>query len=538
MGDSKMPSNDYVASLDIGTTTIRCTILNSLAQTVGSARSTVSRNFAFSTNQKPLQVKLIYPEPGFVEINPDQLWEQILEIIKNAVSDANLDIVNIKCLGISTQRSTFLTWDSQTGKPFHNFITWKDIRAKNLCKELNSSFLVKAFRCAAYSLYLVTRSNRFLIGSRLKFAANHATGRLLWVLQNNPVLKTAVSEHNAKFGTIDTWLLHKLTKNKLHVTDISNASATGFFDPFVFEWGSWAKVILGIPMEILPQVVPNDYDFGSTEEKIFGVSIPIRCIMADQSSSMFASSCFVPDDIKLTLGTGAFLDVNTAGEIHTSVTGIYPLVAWKIKNEVTCIGEVACNDCGSLIQWLLNIGLVTKPSDIYGMVTGVEDSDGVYFIPAFSGLGPPINDEKASSGFLGIKPTTTKNHLVRSVLEGITYRAVLAFQTLKKERNREYYKVTVDGGVSNNDFVCQLFADLTGIEVERLDSTEMSVLGVGFLAGIIAGVWKTNEEIKKFNKVQKLFSPTADHIYRKRCFEEFNKWRNAVERFKYWYEED
>ncbi|XP_044265706.1 putative glycerol kinase 5 [Tribolium madens] len=516
-----MSSNTYIACLDIGTTTIRCTIINSLAHTVGSARSTV---------------KLIYPEPGFVEINPDQLWEQILEIINNAVSDASLDIANIKCIGISTQRSTFLTWDSKTGKPFHNFITWKDIRAKNLCKELNESFLVKAFRCAAYSLYLVTRSNRFLIGSRLKFAANHARGRLLWVLQNIPELKAALGENNVKFGTIDTWLLHKFTKNKLHLTDISNASATGFFDPFVFEWGSWAKVILGIPMEILPQVVSNDYDFGSTEEQIFGVSIPIRCIMADQSSSMFASSCFVPDDIKLTLGTGAFLDVNTSAEIHTSVTGIYPLVAWKIRNEVTCIGEVACNDCGSFIQWLLNIGLVTKPADIYSMVTSVQDSDGVYFIPAFSGLGPPINDEKASSGFLGIKPTTTKNHLVRSVLEGITYRAVLAFQTLKKERNSEYRRVTVDGGVSNNDFVCQLFADLTGLEVERLDSTEMSVLGVGFLAGIITGVWKT-EEVKKFNKLKKLFNPKIDHIYREKCFDEFNKWRNAVERFKYWYED-
>jgi putative glycerol kinase 5 len=513
-------SHSYIAALDVGTTTIRCIILDSSAQTVGSSRSTI---------------KLIYPKPGFVEINPNQLWEQILEVVKNAISDANLSIESIKCLGISTQRATFLTWSRDTGEPFHNFITWKDIRAKKLCKDLNASPTVKLFRYAAYSLYLVTRSDRFLTGSRLKLASNHVTGRLLWTLQNIPELKSAISQNNVMFGTIDTWLLYKLTKGNLHVTDISNASATGFFDPFVFEWGSWAKVVLGIPESILPQVVPNDFDFGETAQEIFGTSLPIRCVMADQSSSMFASCCFNVDDIKVTLGTGAFLDVNTATKIHTSVTGIYPLIGWKISDNTVNIGEVACNDCGSFVQWLLSIGLISNPSEIYEMVTSVEDSDGVCFIPAFSGFGPPINDELAGSGFIGIKPTTTNKHLVRSVLEGIVYRVVLAYQTLKRERNREYSKIIVDGGVAKNDFVCQTLADLTGIIVERLDSTEMSVLGVGFLAGIKTGVWDGKADLNKLNKTEKSFKPK---IHSEMCMNQFSKWSNAIKRFTSWYAED
>ncbi|KAJ3665404.1 hypothetical protein Zmor_000900 [Zophobas morio] len=514
--------DSYVASLDIGTTTVRCIILNRLGQIAGSASSTV---------------QLIYPKPGFVEISPNHLWDQILNVINAAVSDAKLNITNIKCLGIATQRSTFLTWCRDSGKPFHNFITWKDIRAKKLCKQLNSSLYIKALRVGAYGIYFVTRSSRFLTGSRLKISSNHVTGRLLWVLQNIPELKAAVSQKTVMFGTIDTWLLYKFSKGNLHVTDISNAAATGFYDPFVSEWGSWAT-LLGIPEQILPQVVENDFDFGNTAEDIFGVSIPIRCVMADQSSSMFASCCFATDDVKITLGTGAFLDVNTSTKIHTSVTGIYPLVGWKLKGRSTCIGEVPCNDCGSLIQWLLNIGLINNPSEIGDMVTSIDDSDGVYFIPAFSGLGPPINDEKASSGFLGIKPTTTPNHMVRSVLEGIIYRIVLAFQTLKNERNKEYDKLVVDGGVSKCDFVCQMLADLTGAVVERLQFSEMTALGVGFLAGLSSGIWKDYGELKTLNQIEKSFKPTNNFDVRQKYSTDFKIWLNAVDRFKIWYEED
>ncbi|RZC37760.1 glycerol kinase 5, partial [Asbolus verrucosus] len=454
-----LQSESYIASLDVGTTTIRCQIINSLTQIIGSSQTTVSNKIL------KLQVQLLYPKPGFVEINNEQLWEQILRVIKDAISDAQLTAKDIKCFGISTQRATFTTWRRDTGVPFHNFITWKDIRAKELCKELNSSLLMKIFRSTAYSLYLITRKDRFLTGSRMKIASNHVSGRLLWVIHNIPEIKEALDEDNVMFGTLETWLLYKFTNGRLHVSDISNASATGFFDPFVAEWSSWSKHFLGVPHEILPQVVANDFNFGSTAENIFGVSIPIRCVMADQSSSMIASSCFACDDIKVTLGTGAFLDVNTADKIHTSVTGIYPV-----------IGETDSFQ-----------GFITEPSETSRIASSIEDSDGVYFIPAFSGLGPPINDILAGSGFMGIKPTTTKNHLVRSVLEGIIFRITLAYQTLKKERKRDYMKIIVDGGVSKNDFLCQMLADLIGICVERLASSEMSVLGVGFLAGISMG---------------------------------------------------
>ncbi|KAJ8963301.1 hypothetical protein NQ318_018770 [Aromia moschata] len=397
-------SSGFILGLDIGTTTIRCHVFNQLTNVTGAASTAV---------------KLHYPKPGYVEIIPDILFNDILEVIKKAVEDANISFSQVKSLGISTQRATFITWRKDTGEHLHNLITWKDLRAFKLIKEINSAWSTHALRWAAYCLYLVSRNKKFGVGSKLKFSSNH---------------------------------------------------------------------------------------------------------MADQSSAMFGSCCFSENDIKVTMGTGAFLDVNTSNSIHPSLNGMYPLVAWQIKGSMIYMSEVSCSDAGSLIEWMISIGLIVNPAQTLEMAYKVSDTDG-----------PPINDEKAATGFVGIKPTTTKEHMVRAVLESIVFRIALAYDLLKNERNKEYKFIRVNGGVSNNDFICQMLANLTNLVIER-DRSEMSVCGVAFLAGLSCGVWKDEKELSSFYKVEKTFKPNSIE-FREQIRNRLSKWMTAVERFKSWYKE-
>nr|CAH7718869.1 unnamed protein product [Callosobruchus chinensis] len=464
----------YVAALDVGTTTVRCHILNSLAETIGAAHK---------------KVTLHYPHPGWVEINPDEIFADVLQVIKTAVENANITFIQIKSLGISTQRATFITWKKDTGENLHNFITWKDLRAREYLKALNASWRMTFFRHAALLMYWLTGIKKFGMASKLKIMSSHVSGRLLWVLQNIQAVRDALESDNLMFGTFDTWLIYKLTGSCKYVTDISNASATGFYDPFDLNWGTVAK-LLKIPIQCLPKVVESDFDFGNVEKTFFGTPIQIACVMADQSSSMFGSCCFADNDLKITLGTGAFLNVNTAGKIQPSLNGMYPLIGWQQGQDLVYMCEVPCPDAGSLIEWLQNADLVREASITSQLAASVEDNGGVFFIPAFSGLGPPLNNENAGTGFIGIKPTTKKEHMVRAVLESIAYRAVLCYDLLRKERNSKYHSIHIDGGVSNSNFICQLIADLSGLPIIRLESSEISVLGVAYLSGLKCGEYR------------------------------------------------
>ncbi|KAK9891060.1 hypothetical protein WA026_013386 [Henosepilachna vigintioctopunctata] len=410
-------------SLDIGTTTIRCLIIDSSTRVLGSA-------FA--------KVELLYPEECRVEIDPEWLWDTIISVVKNALYDAKISASEVKSLGISSQRATFITWHKDTNKPFHNFITWKDVRSSNLIEKWNNSMIIKSLRTASYLLYLITRNARYLAGSRLKMGCSHVSSRLLWVLDNIPEIREEIKKHNVMFGTLETWLLYRLTNHKTYVTDISSASATGFFDPFTLEWGSWAINILKIPKEILPPVVENDYNFGSTD--YFGAPISISTVLADQTAAMLGSCCFKENTLKITIGTGSFINVNTGSRADCTFDGMYPLVGWKLEGIMTYLTEAPCSDGGSLVEWMKVAGYVKDIADINRIVNG-EDVNDLYFIPAFSGLGPPFNDAKAASGFIGIKPTTTSDQMALAVLESITFRVGLAFQALKSDCNRPFKKI-------------------------------------------------------------------------------------------------
>ncbi|XP_077291808.1 glycerol kinase 5 [Arctopsyche grandis] len=509
----------FVASLDIGTTTVVCRVFDQYATPVGHANG---------------HVTLHYPNPGYVEINPEELWNTILTVLRNAIKDANLTPDQITSLGICTQRATFTTWDRNTGDAFHNFITWKDLRADKLVEYWNNSITMKSIRVSSYMLYMVTRSKRFLAGSIFKFMNKQVTMRLVWALENVPVLKHAVDQGRAMFGTLDTWLLYRLSGRKLHVTDYSNASATGFYDPFTLGWASWAMNIIDIPKDILPEVVDTaGSHFGHVDESLLGAKIPIACCMADQTASMWGSCCFEPGDIKLTMGTGSFIDINTGKDPHASVLGLYPLVAWKYGSELIYMAEGSNNDTGSIMQWAESAGLIEDPTESSNLANSVSDSDGVYFVPAFTGLGPPINDQAAAAGFIGMKLTTRREHLVRSLLEAIVFRAVQLYRCVLSETSFDFHSIRVDGGVSRNDFISQLISDMTGLKLERAKATEISALGCAYLTGLVCGIWKSKAELCALRQVDKIFAPQS-HV-QPSYSSIMIRWEDAIKRFGGWY---
>ncbi|CAL8346186.1 unnamed protein product [Merluccius merluccius] len=483
----------FVLSVDVGTTTIRCHVFDKEAKIRGSCSS---------------KVVLLYPEPGLVELDPEELWTGFIKVVKGAVQDAGVQMCQIESLGISTQRGTFTTWDRTTGRPFHNFISYQDLRAAKSVCSWNSSYTMMAVQGALKLLYLISKQKRFLAASVVVFSTQHVTFRLLWALTHYKELSQAVAEGTCCFGTIDTWLLYKLTKGEVHATDYSNASATGMFDTYQMGWSGLLCSAVSLPLSILPKVEDTSYGFGSTDPSIFGVSIPITALMADQQAAMFGECCFDVGDVKITMGTGTFINIHTGSKPHTSIAGLYPLVGWKIKEEVVFLAEGNAADTGTAIKWAQGLGLFSDVKETSAMAYSVADSDGVCFVPSFSGLqGAPLNDPQACASFMGLKPSTNKSHLVRAILESVAFRIRQLYQTMLSETCIPITKIRVDGGVCSNDFVVQLTTDLIGRKIARPTHHEMSCRGAAFVAGLGVGFWKNQEELKRLHTTDEMFLP-------------------------------
>ncbi|XP_043558724.1 putative glycerol kinase 5 isoform X3 [Chiloscyllium plagiosum] len=411
-------SDTYVLAVDVGSTSVRCHVYDPAAKIKGSS-------------SRP--INMLYPKPGWVEVNPEEMFEQFVAVVKEAVEDSGLNIKQMVALGISTQRATFVTWDKTTGRPFHNFICWQDLRAVDLVRSWNKSFLLWVVHKSSGLLHFLTRKKRFLAASVIHFSTQHVSIRLAWVLQNIKQVQDAVIEENCCFGTIDTWLLYKLTKGAVYATDYSNASTTAMFDPYQLCWSKFLANLLSVPVSILPPVKDTSCNFGYTDESIFGIPIQIMALAADQQAAMFGECCFETGDVKLTMGTGTFMSINTGTKPHASVTGLYPLVGWKIGSEIIYIAEGNASDTGKVIQWAQQLGLFSDVAETENIAQEVPSSDGVFFVPSFSGLQAPLNDPNACASFLGLKPSTTKIHLVRAILESIAFRNKQLYDTMLKE---------------------------------------------------------------------------------------------------------
>ncbi|XP_012681794.1 putative glycerol kinase 5 [Clupea harengus] len=511
----------FILSVDIGTTSIRCHVYDKEAKIRGTCTTKVS---------------LLYPEPGRVEMDPEELWQSFVTVVKGAVQDSGFQMRQMEAIGISTQRATFTTWDRLTGRVFHNFISWQDLRAAELVKSWNQSCTMKFVHGAMKVLHLLTRQNRFLAASLVVFSTQHVSLRLAWMLCNCPELSKAVDGNNCCFGTIDTWLLYKLTKGSVHATDYSNASTTGIFDSYQMCWSSVLCSLLSLPLSILPKVQNTSHNFGSSDPSIFGVAIPIMSVMADQQAAMFGECCFDVGDVKITMGTGTFMDINTGAKPHTSIAGLYPLVGWKIGHNVVYLAEGNAADTGTAIKWAQELELFTDVCETEEMANSVKDSDGVCFVPSFSGLQAPLNDPRACASFMGLKPSTTKHHLVRAILESVAFRNKQLYDIMRRETHIPISKIRADGGVCTNDFVMQLTADLLGLKIARPSHFDMSALGAAFMAGLGVGFWNSQEELKMLLSTDHLFLPqnalqgVASHYK-----PILQSWERALQRSMHWY---
>ncbi|XP_035874213.1 putative glycerol kinase 5 isoform X3 [Phyllostomus discolor] len=473
--EQSSPGSDagFVLGLDVGSSVIRCHVYDRAARIRGSSAQ---------------KVENLCPQIGWVEIDPDVLWLQFVAVIKESVKAAGIEMNQIVGLGISTQRATFITWNKKTGNHFHNFISWQDLRAIELVKSWNSSLIMK--------------------------------------------VKKAIEEENCCFGTVDTWLLHKLTKGSEFATDFSNASTTGLFDPYEMCWNGPITSLLSIPLSLLPPVRDTSFNFGSVDEEIFGVPIPIMALVADQQSAMFGECCFQTGDVKLTMGTGTFLDINTGSNPQQNVGGFYPLIGWKIGQEVVCLAEGNAGDTGTAIKWAQQLDLFTDAAETEKMANSLKDSEGVYFVPSFSGLQVPLNDPCACASFMGLKPSTSKYHLVRAILESIAFRNKQLYEVMQKEIHIPITKIRADGGVCKNSFVMQMTSDLINEDIDRPVHLDMSCRGAAFLAGLAVGFWTDKEELKQLRQSEMVFKPQKKWQEYETSME---NWVRAVKRSMHWY---
>uniref|UniRef100_A0A8D2PJK9 Glycerol kinase 5 n=1 Tax=Zosterops lateralis melanops TaxID=1220523 RepID=A0A8D2PJK9_ZOSLA len=419
----------------------------------------------------PKQVESLYPHPGWVELDPEVLWSQFIAVIKETVQAAGLHMRQIAGLGISTQRVTFITWHKYVCCVFFkmNLYSFKSINTLLLLYPVvNTFFLICIFFSQA---------------------------------------EEAAKKNNCCFGTVDTWLLYRLTKGSVYATDYSNASSTGIFEPFTKCWSPTLCNLLSIPMSIFPPVKDTSFNFGSTDSEIFGIPIPIMAVVADQQSAMFGECCFHPGDVKLTMGTGGFWNVNTGEHLFASRGSLYPLIGWKIGEEVVYLTEGSISDIGTAIKWAQDIELLTNVDETAEMAKSVADSQGVCFIP---GLQVSGDDPYLCASFMGLNPSTNRNHLVRAILESVAFRNKLLYDIIVEKVNIPLRTIRADGGVSNNSFVMQMTSDLINKKIEKPANVDMSSLGAAFLAGLASGFWTDKKQLKKLRQIEAVFEPQKD----------------------------
>ncbi|MCP9263047.1 hypothetical protein DINM_006401 [Dirofilaria immitis] len=412
-------------------------------------------------------------------------------------------------MGISCQRNTFICWNKESGEPCHRLITWKDCRAREECKKWNDSWSLKAINLIGYILHKLTRSPRCM--------ANEEMQRLLKL-------------GKLAFGCLDTWLIYKLSGDVVYVSEPSSASSTGLFDPYtVHGVGLLVIAIFSFPTEVLPCLTFSaGVRLAVTDKKLFGASIAIAAVAGDQQSALFACGCWMKNSVVVSLGTGSFVDVNTGTSPHCSLKGLYPLVGWKFPNSLKFIAEGYSQDTAIIFRWAESIGLFEDIESTSRMAQSCLTS-GLYFIPAFFGIQTPLNDDSACCGFLGIRPDTTKEQMVRAILESIAFRIYQIWRTVRDEIGTcSPGFVRCCGGVSTNDFICQTISTLTRLPLQRISRPSFaSACGIAMMAGITCDLWN-KDDLDDLIDIERIFLPELS--IRKKLLQDFKKWEMAMQR--------
>ena len=493
----------YIISLDQGTTSSRAIIFDQSQNIIGKAQ----REF----NQ-------IYPKEGWVEHDPMEIWASQSGVLAEAIAKAGITQQDIIALGITNQRETTIVWNKNTGKPVYNAIVWQCRRTADICKELKKIQGLEDYVKENTGLII----DAYFSGTKIK-----------WILDNVPGAKEEAQKGNLLFGTVDSWLIWKLTNGKVHATDYTNASRTMIFNIKTLTWDAKLLDILGIPLSMLPEVKNSSDDFGKANlGGKGGYRIPIAGVAGDQQAALFGQKCFHPGDVKNTYGTGCFMLMNTGNKIIKSNHGLLTTIAIGLNGKVEYALEGSIFVAGAAIQWLRDeMKLIHESSESEYYANLVPDNGGVYFVPAFVGLGTPYWDMFASGTIIGLTRGTNKNHIIRATLEAISYQVRDVLTAMEIDSNLKLKSLNVDGGASANNFLMSFQANILGTKVRRPNIIETTALGAAYLAGLALGVWEGKEEIKNNSTYDREFLSTMDPTLREKYY---SGWKKAVSRSLAW----
>ena len=491
----------YVMAFDAGTTSNRAILFDGKGEIVSVAQQ---------------EFPQIYPKPGWVEHDPIDIWSTQSGVAAQAIGKAGARPDDIAAIGITNQRETAVVWEKATGEPIMNGIVWQDRRTAGICDQMK-----------AKGLEDYVRENTGLV-----IDAYFSGTKVKWMLDNVPGARAKAEAGELLFGTVDTWLIWKMTGGKAHVTDYSNASRTLMFNIKTLEWDQKLLGELGVPRSMLPEVRPSSEVYGKTDASVFGAAIPIAAAIGDQQGALFGQACFESGMAKNTYGTGSFVLMNTGTKRIASETGLLTTIAWGLDGKVEYALEGAIFVTGAAVQWLRDeLKAIHDAADTNYFASKVADTNGVYMVPAFAGLGAPYWDQYARGAIVGLTRGANRDHIVRATLESIGYQTRDVVECMEKDSGIETTELKVDGGASNNDFLMQFQADILGVPVMRPRIVETTARGSGFLAGLAVGFWKSKGELVNAFELERKFTPRIDKRDREKLY---RGWQKAVEKAKDW----
>jgi glycerol kinase len=492
----------YILALDQGTTSSRAILFDHK----GRIRSIAQKEFT-----------QIFPQPGWVEHDPNEIWSSQASVAAEAVVKAGADGRNIVAIGITNQRETTIVWDRETGEPVYNAIVWQDRRTAPFCDALKKQGLTEIIRSKTGLVI-----DAYFSGSKIR-----------WILDNVNGARKKAEEGKLAFGTVDSWLVWKFTRGRVHATDISNAGRTMLFNIREQQWDPELLRILDIPPGMLPEVKQCSELYGETENSLFADKIPIAGIAGDQHAALFGQMCLDKAMVKNTYGTGCFMLMNIGEHFIESKNNLLTTVAWKINGKMQYAFEGSIFIAGAVVQWLRDgLGIIRSSSEIEGLALKVQDTGGVYFVPAFAGLGAPYWDPDARGTIVGITRGTTAAHLARAAVESIAYQTRDVLKAMEADAGLHIKELRVDGGATANNLLMQFQADLLNCKVIRPEITETTALGAAYLAGLATGFWESVESIQQLWKSEREFVPATDSDVQKKIA----GWEKAIHATRVWSE--
>lgn len=497
---------EYIMALDQGTTSSRAILFNRQGEIIKIAQKEFTQ---------------IYPKGGWVEHDPMEIWGSQSGVMREVIETAGIAPSEIASIGITNQRETTVVWDKHTGKPIYNAIVWQCRRTSDICDDLKNRGL----------------EDKIKEKTGLLIDAYFSATKVKWILDNVEGAREKAQNGELLFGTIDTWLIWNLTRGKVHVTDYSNASRTMMYNIKQLKWDEDILRELGIPKTMLPEVKPSSYVYGNTDEQMLaGARIPISGCAGDQQAALFGQTCFEEGTAKNTYGTGCFLLMNTGENLVKSKHGLLTTIAWGIDNKIEYALEGSIFMGGASIQWLRDeLRMIKTAEDSEKYATRVLDTNGVYIVPAFTGLGAPYWDMYARGTMVGLTRGAKKEHIIRATLESIAYQTKDVLKAMEQDSNIKLKLLKVDGGASKNNFLMQFQSDILNVEIDRPKVVETTALGAAYLAGLSVGFYKSKDEITSKWAVDKRFKPGMD---KEKMDKLYSGWSKAVSRALKWAKED